>query len=568
MAPNKKKGARSGNNKKKNKGSKNVSSSSTASNPAVAGTSSTSSSSIKSIAAALTGSGLYTSSDPSENLRNMTQNTTLPTFHAPHPSAAATKLTSDGRTSSSSNGTTTRNRRKDATSSNGASKNNKRNRLKIRNNLLDGKTEGYYDVYKETTTNFCNWMNDALETIDCETKKIESIPVATTSLTDESNGQSHNDDNDYNDDDNNKVRTSKLRTMDDLWKAADQILRYNLKSLDLVEQLKATTDANKRSDSGTNPLSSTTVTSLLLPILVPRQILEDLTTILYFRRMVLETRYGGCFTGGLLRAGGDPSHRHILQSLQYCQSTLRYSRKVAIICIRDISAMLPNNNDDIDNSADKETKESRSDEQDGTDFLMDQFRRLTMDSSLELLGDNDLDNDDGDDDTKTIKSTKLTEEAIRNRQIPTTDVPETPKEEIDIQRELVNGDDTFQAAALIRTMNDLMGAIAAHYGLLKKVLRGKDPREKCNRASSSYDGKIVKLVMECAVVTNIATQTVRGAEKDLVDNHPHLSSFYHVVSLVCLPAFMKVIESMLDPHRIEKDPYLALNFVAEIVECR
>jgi hypothetical protein len=70
-----------------------------------------------------------------------------------------------------------------------------------------------------------------------------------------------------------------------------------------------------------------------------------------------------------------------------------------------------------------------------------------------------------------------------------------------------------------------MALVDVHYGLLKETLCGQELH---------YTGSPfwLKLLMECAAVANMATETVLVMETSLVVNHPHLSSFSRVLAVV------------------------------------
>jgi hypothetical protein len=191
--------------------------------------------------------------------------------------------------------------------------------------------------------------------------------------------------------------------------------------------------------------------------------------------------------------------------LRYCRSILRFGRQVAKVAISDSK---PTRSGDK-----KDEKENTLD----VDVLGGRFNAFL------------LEDDDEEDDEDDI-------ETIRQRRFPNFKAPEAPAEEIDIEQVLINGDDRFQAIALLQTMDDLMGAVENHYGMLKRFLRGHD----LHQAKSP-----VQLVMECAVVANMAVQSVHTAENALMTNHPHLSSFYHVLALVFMTTYVADVKKMI-----------------------
>ncbi len=168
-----------------------------------------------------------------------------------------------------------------------------------------------------------------------------------------------------------------------------------------------------------------------------------------------------------------------------------------------------------------------------------------------------VNDDDDDENDKEIDELRQTRANIRERSFPSFTPPTSPDHEIEIQTVLIKGDDRFQAIALLQTMEDLMGPVESHYGLIKRYLRAQD----------LHDGNSVQLLMECAVAANMATESVRSAENALMINHLHLASFYHILALIYLPNFIADIKRKIDPSRLEQDPHMVLHFVAGIVDC-
>ena len=168
-----------------------------------------------------------------------------------------------------------------------------------------------------------------------------------------------------------------------------------------------------------------------------------------------------------------------------------------------------------------------------------------------------VNDDDDDENDKEIDELRQTRANIRERSFPSFTPPTSPNHEIEIQTVLIKGDDRFQAIALLQTMEDLMGPVESHYGLIKRYLRAQD----------LHDGNSVQLLMECAVAANMATESVRSAENALMINHLHLASFYHILALIYLPNFIADIKRKIDPSRLEQDPHMVLHFVAGIVDC-
>ena len=311
-----------------------------------------------------------------------------------------------------------------------------------------GGSGGCYEIYKQSTTRFWEWMKQALP-------------------------------------------KSKMTSVNDLRKGADTVLELNIASLD---------------DDPPNP------------IIAPRAIMDDLSMSIKYRELFTETKY--------IDTGGDNGHRYMVDVLKYCRSVLRFGRHVGRVAVADF----------------KETSTKKEKDIDG---VGGRFGALI------------LDDDDGDDVNLEEEDVEVVLDNIRKRSFPTFTPPVGPKEDIDIEKVLINGDDRFQAVALLRTMDDLMGSVDDHYGLLKNFLRGK----------VRHEGSAVQLVMECAAAGNMAIESIVVAENALASSHPHLSSFYHVMALVFLPTLIAEIEKMVKPEKLAEDHHMALHFVAEVVEC-
>jgi hypothetical protein len=317
-----------------------------------------------------------------------------------------------------------------------------------------GNTGGYYEVYKQATTRFWNWMK-------------ETLPE------------------------------SKLMSVNDLSKAADAILDRNIQSLE-----------------GAPPG----------PIVTPKHVMEELSVSIQYRQMLTATKFA--------ETGGDKGHQYMIEVLRYCRSVLRFGRRVAKVAILETN--------------EKEATTITGDEKDHhQDIIGGRFNALILEEDEE-----ENENDEEPEDSEAL------EKRIRQRKFPVFEAPDRPDHDIDIQEVLINGDDRFQAIALLQTMDDLMGAVEHHYGLLKNLLREHDRR----------DGQCVQLLMECAVAANMATESVRVAENALAVNHPHLSSFYHVLALVFLTSQVAETKQMIDKTKLEQDAHMALQFAAKIVE--
>jgi len=433
MAPNKKKGGGKSNNKK-GKGKDEVGRSKTA---------------VTTATSSLSNNEINSPGPISESvLQNLTSNKTLPTFHH------------DGHSNE-----------ENATG-----------------------TGGYYEIYKQATTRFRNWMK-------------WSLPPPFNS-------------------------SNKMTSVNDLRKGADQILHHNVACLDKQPPP--------------------------LPIKVPKQVLDDLKTSIYYREKYAVIQFGGL-------KGGDYTHKYMVDVLAYCRAVLGFTRQVA-----KVASINSSNLDDaararvlgVAMQVDMDATVDISNLDDATRaiFAVDSDE-CKVDDDIDQIGGrfhalvvNDDDDDENDEDIDELRQTRAN---IRERSFPSFTPPTSPDHEIDIQTVLIEGDDRFQAIALLQTMEDLMGTVESHYGLLKRFLRGQD----------LHDGNSVQLLMECAVAANMATESVRSAENALMINHPHLASFYHILALIYLPNYIADIKRKIDPSRLERDPHMVLHFVAGIVDC-
>jgi hypothetical protein len=123
---------------------------------------------------------------------------------------------------------------------------------------------------------------------------------------------------------------------------------------------------------------------------------------------------------------------------------------------------------------------------------------------------------------------------------------------------LVKGDDRFQALAILRTMDSSLEVVTFQYGKLRKYMRGD--RSACQSSSC------IHLLLECASAANAAVESVNRAQNELALDHPHISSSYHVLALVFLIDFVVEINTLIIKSKLERNPHMALQFVAEVVE--
>ncbi len=245
-------------------------------------------------------------------------------------------------------------------------------------------------------------------------------------------------------------------------------------------------------------------------IVAPPDIMESLVSSIRLRERVAANLFGSI-------TGGDQGHQYIIDVLHYCRSALRFGNRVAAVYNA------------------KDDEEVRAE-----DAVGGRFNALALDDDSE----DEMDWEEIDRDIKDGNLPKYVGVQV--------------EEDIDINEVLLKGDDRFQAMALLYTMDDLMQAVQQHYQLLNDFMRNAG-----NHDSSSC----VQLVMECAVVANAATECVNRAENEMAIDHPHLSSFYHVLALVILTEPLADLNKLIDKTRLKADPHMALQFLAEIVEC-
>lgn len=323
---------------------------------------------------------------------------------------------------------------------------------------------GYYEIYKQSTTRFWDWMKQALP-------------------------------------------NTKMTAVNDLRRGADHVLNYNVEILD-----------QKRDPP---------------PIVAPTDILKDLEVSIEYREKVTTLQYGGGGGGGEDCGGyaGDEGHKYIVQVLRHCRTALRLGREVARVAAAEMQGQEPAV---VANFAAVE------------DVVGGRFHALALTDEEEA--------------EEERQEREQMEKDIQERNFPTfPDLPSVPEGEMDIEEVLINGGDRFQALSLLNTMDDLMQAVESHYGILKNVMQGDH---------SMYPGSsIIQLLMECTVVANMATQAIHSAEHALYASHPKLSSFYHVIAVVFLPAYIADVQKLMTQERIQREPDSALEFVAQIVEC-
>jgi hypothetical protein len=94
--------------------------------------------------------------------------------------------------------------------------------------------------------------------------------------------------------------SNKMTSVNDLRKGADQILHHNVACLDKQPPP--------------------------LPIKVPKQVLDDLKTSIYYREKYAVIQFGGL-------KGGDYTHKYMVDVLAYCRAVLGFTRQVAKVAL-------------------------------------------------------------------------------------------------------------------------------------------------------------------------------------------------------------------------------------------
>jgi hypothetical protein len=311
----------------------------------------------------------------------------------------------------------------------------------------------------------------------------------------------------------------KFDHVDDLSKGVQQLLNQNKKAFEAEE-------------------------SCPMVVIAPLGIMENLTTSIKYRELMSETKYGNQQGDNDDGHVGDVGRKYMIETLKYCRQMLRVSRRVARVAIKD--AANKNNDKTVDDNAQDEDETSVADEIGG------RFHALVLDDS----------DDEGEEDDQFAV---VEEEMIRQGHFPDIQAPVPPTTPFHIE-DLINGDDRFQAIAFLQSMEDLMGMVNLHYCLLKEDLRGQDSHDTGINTSKPYNNWL-QLLMECAAVSNMATETVFVMETSLAVNHPHLSSFYHVLAVVFFYPIVAEIQQAIRPERLGQEPHLAKIFVGDIVEC-
>jgi hypothetical protein len=245
-------------------------------------------------------------------------------------------------------------------------------------------------------------------------------------------------------------------------------------------------------------------------IVAPPEILASLALSIRLRERVTTKMFGS-------KDGGDLGHRYIIDVLEYCRCALRFGNRIAAVC--------------------KAKNEGDGEEQEA---IGGRFHALKLDDDEEEEEDFDWADIDRD---------------IKDGNVPRYEGVKAEKE-IDIIEALIKGDDSFQAMALLGLMEDLMEDVYDQYVVLKEHMRGL----------TRQDSSCMQVLMESAVVANAATECIQRAENEMMIDHPHLSTFSHVLALVFLSPIIAKINKKLAKTKLQANPHMALEFAAEMFE--
>jgi hypothetical protein len=131
--------------------------------------------------------------------------------------------------------------------------------------------------------------------------------------------------------------------------------------------------------------------------------------------------------------------------------------------------------------------------------------------------------------------------------------------EFDIQRDLIEGDDHFQATLFLAEVGQLMGVISTVWRA--NMSQSVDTIGFPNAYSN---------LIECTVATNEAVETVRRLEAGLSISHPHLNTFCRVLVAVLLPNIVDECMKMIKTHNGGRNTVLGkeiVMFIGDLLEC-
>jgi len=345
----------------------------------------------------------------------------------------------------------------------------------------------------------------------------------------------------------------KMNSVNDLTNGVDDLHKRTVESVQgQQDQPASAADVDVDADNSNDQDQDEDCKQLFV---APKHIIDELSKSIRYRQLVTDNRFAAA-------AVTDEGHSYMIETLRYCRNVLKYGRRIAKVASV------------IDRQNAKE-EEGVTEDRFGNAF-----------AALQI--DDDEEEEEEDDTTPTIDVDKIRDGTFQSQ--PPFKSPETPKscKEIKIDT-LINGDARFQCLALLNTMDDYMRIVHQHYGLLKNHLRGQvilakhasqSSQTNTNKKDKDNDGDddgTLKLLMECTVVANMATESIRSAEHLLKINHPHVSSFYHVLTIVFMSDYVVEIEKMLvaqDSDNINygkfenalKLRYAVIELVAKIVE--
>lgn len=190
-------------------------------------------------------------------------------------------------------------------------------------------------------------------------------------------------------------------------------------------------------------------------------------------------------------AGGrDPGHEYFVKVLQYCYQRLK---------------PLTQSDTTIEGQAASAAKVS----DDNVAEVSNKFHALSTEEDDDNAED-DMETDDKWEETKVER-------------------PEEPEVDYSINDDLIEGSDCFLATSFLDTINLLLGEVASSYANLKTI---------CQQPQQAGEEKPLLgfELMKCAVVVaNAAIQELRYHEQVLIEERPHLNSFYRILAAALLP---------------------------------
>lgn len=245
------------------------------------------------------------------------------------------------------------------------------------------------------------------------------------------------------------------------------------------------------------------------PIVAPAEVMRDLEVSIQYRQ-IMAGKHGDHEEG----------HAYFIDVLRRFRKVLRRGQRVVRII---------NYQEDEDSKERDETTPAN------------RFGHLTVD-------------DDEDDENEETEG--ITIQDLRQRVIPAVTIPEAPARVPSLE-DLIAGSDRMQAVALLLSMESLMEQVDSIYRTLKAKLQGD---------IAQVEASVMELLLECGMLSNYATISVKMMENSLQLDHPHLSTCFHILSIVFLKDLIHKCNCLMQPTIREGNPYIGLDFVADVME--